>query len=124
MVYYSTGAETLRAENVSKVVTGFALQEYRFKEMCLVQTSNAWKETYFKEPSNDLSAIGSRNIKGVSRGASFPHNEVTWEEASARNLKFAFETTILWEDAKTDDVPVITRSLLRVARSIAKATGS
>ena len=50
----TTGMADLRAENVSRIVTGFALQEYRFKQLCMVQSSNSWKETYFKETAADL----------------------------------------------------------------------
>ena len=117
----SVGMADLRAENVSKVVTGFALQAYRIKELCLVQTSSAWKETYFKETAADLTASGTRNVEGVSRLANFPYAEVTWTEASSRLKKFAVEGVISWEDATTNDVDVIARSLLRLGRAIAKA---
>ena len=44
----------LRAENINRAVIGFALQEYRFKPICLVEKSSSWKETYFKEGADFL----------------------------------------------------------------------
>ena len=42
----ATGEADLRAENVSKIVDGFALQEYKFKQLVTIESSNSWKETY------------------------------------------------------------------------------
>jgi len=117
----SVGMADLRKENVSKIVTGFALQEYRMKQFCMVQTSNSWKETYFRETASDLTAGGTRNIRGVSRLSKFPYGEVTWTETSSRLQKHAFEGTISWEDANTNEFDVVARTLLRISRGIAKS---
>ncbi len=121
MTFESTGQTTLRAENVDRAVKGFALQSYKFKQVCLVQNSSAWKETYFKETPDELTAAGTRNIEGVSRGANFPFMEPTWEETSARHIKHANESEIFWEDAITNDIDVMARTLLRIGRAIAKS---
>lgn len=122
MTAVSTGQVDLRAENISKIVDGFALQEYKFKQLCLVQTSAAWKETYFQETAADLEASGtSQTIKGTPRLAAFPYGEVTWTETSKNMFKFAIEGVISWEDATTNDIDVIARTLLRIARAVSKA---
>ena len=54
-----TGESGLRAENISRIVTGFALQEYRMKQIPMVVSSGAWKETYFQETAADLTASGT-----------------------------------------------------------------
>jgi hypothetical protein len=117
----STGMADLRAENVSRVVTGFALQEYRMKQVCMIQSSNAWKETYFRETAADLTGGTGSAVEGVPRLAAFPYGEVTFTEASTRHLKHAMEGVISWEDAKTNEVDVIARTLLRIARAVAKS---
>jgi len=111
----------LRAENVSKIVTGFALQEYVFKQLLVVESSSAWKETYFEEKSEDLTASASRNIKGVGRFSEPPYVETQFTEKSGRHLKYMDQTRISWEDALTNDVDVVRRHLLRLARAISKA---
>ena len=116
----TTGMADLRAENVSRIVTGFALQQYKFKDLCMVQSSNSWKETYWKETAADLtnSEVG---VSGIPRLAKFPYGEVSWTEASSRHLKHGMEAVISWEDAKTNEVDVIARTLLRVARAVTKS---
>jgi len=115
----STGMADLRAENVSRVVTGFALQSYVLKQVCMVTSSNAWTETYYKETAADLTAGTTRNVAGVARLAKFPYGEVTWTETSGRNAKFAMEGVISWEDERTNAIDVIVRTLLRIGRAVA-----
>lgn len=117
----TTGMADLRAENVSKIVTAFALQQYKFKELCMVQSSNSWKETYWKETAADLTGGTGSAVQGVPRLAKFPYGEVSWTEASSRHLKHGMEGVISWEDAKTNEVDVIARTLLRIARAVTKS---
>jgi len=121
MTTQTTGQADLRAENVSRIVTGFALQEYKFKSLCMVQSSNSWKETYWKETAADLTGGTGSGVEGVPRLANFPYGEVSWTEASSRHLKHGMEAVISWEDAKTNEVDVIARTLLRIARSVTKS---
>ena len=118
----SVGMVDLRAENISKIVTGFALQEYRMKQVCSVQSSSAWKETYWKETADDLVVSGGNiAIEGVPRLAGFPTRDVTWTETSARLKKHGMEGDISWEYATTNEIAVITRTLLRIARAVTKS---
>ncbi|MAG40032.1 hypothetical protein CMI41_03630 [Candidatus Pacearchaeota archaeon] len=118
----TTGDLNLRAENVSRIVTGFALQSYRMKQLCLIQSSSSWKETYWIETAADLSASGTGNtVRGTPRLAEFNAGEVTWNEASKRHEKYTMEGVISWEDETTNEIDVISRTLLRIARAITKA---
>jgi hypothetical protein len=117
----STGMADLRAENVSRVVKGFALQAYRMKQLCMVSSSSAWTEKYYQETAADLSGGTGSAVKGVPRLANFPYGEVTWTEVEGRHLKHAMEGIISYEDEKTNNVPMITRTLLRIARAVAKS---
>ena len=117
----TTGEADLRAENVSKIVKGFALQEYKMKQLCMIQSSKAWTETYYKETAADLTGGTGSAIKGVPRLASFPYGEVSWTKTEGRNLKHAMEGIISWEDKKTNAIDVIARTLLRIARAVAKS---
>lgn len=117
----TTGQVSLRKEKVEKAVKGFALQSYRMKQLCLIQSSNSWKETYFQETAADLTGGTGSAVKGVPRLANFPYGEVSWTEKSKRHSKFGMEGVISWEDAVTDDIDVIARTLLRIGRAVAKA---
>ena len=117
----SVGDFELRAEHVSKVVTGFALRNYIFKNLCAVESSNSWKETYYQETATDLSGGTGSAVEGVPRLAQFPYGEVSWKQQTTRNKKHAFEGSISYEDIKTNDIDVWARTMLRVARAVTKS---
>ena len=116
-----TGESILRAETIDKMVKGFALQQFKLKQIVMVSNSSSWSESYFQETAADLTAKGTRNIKGVPRLAQFPYGEVSWEKKTAYMEKYALEGVIAWEDEKTNNIDVIARTLLRIARGVAKA---
>jgi len=113
----------LRAENFSRIVKGFALQEYKMKQLCMIESSSAWTETYYKETAADLTGADSvgGTVKGVPRLANFPYGEVTWTKVSGINVKHAMEGVLSWEDVKMNNIPMIARTLLRIARAVAKS---
>jgi len=116
-----TGQADLRRENFSRIVKGFALQEYVMKQLCMVENSNAWTETYYQETAADLTGGTGSGVQGVPRLAQFPYGEVSWTKTSGRNVKHAMEGQLSWEDVKTNNVPMIARTLLRIARAVAKS---
>ena len=117
----SQGQISLRAENTDRAVKGFALQLYRLKQVLLIQPSSSWKESFFREDATELTAKGGFTIKGVPRGAAFPHVDPNWTEFSSRHLKHAADGTVFLEDRLTDSIDVQARTLIRVARAIAKS---
>lgn len=119
----TVGEADLRAENVSPVVTGFALQNYTFRNSLMVDNSSAWKETYFVETAADLTNASSP-VKGIPRLANFPYGEVEWTETSKRHEKYGMEGVISYEDKITNDVDTIGRTLLRIGRAVANAVDS
>jgi len=117
----STGMADLRAENVSRIVTGFALQEYKMKQLCMVQNSNAWTETYYQETAADLTAKGNLDVNGIPRLANFPYGEADWTKVQGRNVKHGMDGVVSWEDERTNAIDVIARTLLRIARAVTKS---
>jgi len=114
----STGMADLRAETVSRIVKGFALQTYKMKQLCMIESSHAWTETYYAETATELTGGTGSSVKGVPRLAAFPYGEVTWTATSGRNEKYGMEGVISWEDVKTNNIPMITRTLLRISRAV------
>ena len=117
----TVGQADLRAENVERVVKGFALQEYVMKQLCMVQSSSSWQESYYQETAADLTGGAGSTVKGIPRLAKFPYGEVSWTKQSSYLLKHGMEGVISWEDAITNNVDVIARTLLRMARAVAKS---
>jgi len=117
----SVGMADIRGLNVTKVVTGFALREYVFKQLCIVQSSSSWQERYYQETATDLSGGANEAVEGVPRLSSFPHAEETWTQQNSYHKKHGCESRISWEDAKSNDVDVVARTLLRIARAVTKS---
>ena len=117
----TVGMADIRGLNVSKVVTGFALREYVFKQLCIVQSVSSWQDRYYQETASDLTGGTGSAVEGVPRLANFPHGEVSWTQVNSYMKKHGMETRISWEDAKTNDIDTIARSLLRIARAVAKS---
>jgi hypothetical protein len=117
----TVGMADIRGLNVSKVVTGFALREYVFKQLCIVQSVSSWQDRYYQETATDLTGGTGSAVEGVPRLANFPHGEVSWTQQNSYMKKHGMESRISWEDAKTNDVDTIARSLLRIARAVAKS---
>lgn len=117
----TTGMADLRAENVSRIVTGFALQAYKLKQLCMVSKSSSWIESYYKETKTELTGGLGSAVKGVPRLANFPYGEVSWTKVSSYLEKYGMEGVISWEDAITNNIDVVARTLLRVGRAVAYA---
>lgn len=117
----TVGEQDLRAENFEKMVKGFALQEFKMKQLVMVSTSSAWVETYYRETATELTGGLGSGVKGVPRLANFPYGEASWTKLSAYIEKYGMETVISWEDVMMDNIDVLARSLLRVSRAVAYA---
>ena len=121
MAAVASGSNDLRAETIDGIVKGFALQEYVMKQLVMVNSSNAWKESYYQETAADLTAQATRSVRGIPRLAAFPFGEVTFQKKSSYQEKYGMEGTISYEDILTNEVDVIARTLLRIARAVVKA---
>jgi len=125
----STGMADLRKEYVDGAIKAIALQEYKLKTLCTVDSSSAWTETYYRETNTDLTggATGggaSTPVKGVPRLAPFPYGEVSWTKVSGINEKYAMEGMISYEDQKMNNIPMIQRTIIRLGRAVALAVDS
>jgi len=117
----TTGEQDLRAENFEAMVKGFALQEFKMKQLVNVSSSSAWIETYYRETSTELTGGLGSAVKGVPRLANFPYGEPSWTKVQAYIEKYGMEGVVSWEDAMTDNIDVVSRTLLRIARAVAYA---
>jgi len=113
--------QDLRAENFEAIVKGFALQEFKMKQVVMVQTSSAWIETYYRETSTELTGGLGSSVRGIPRLANFPYGEVSWTKVQGYIEKYGMEGVISWEDAMLDNIDVISRTLLRISRAVANA---
>lgn len=119
MVAQTVGMEGLRAEDVDAIVKGFALEEFKLKQVCSIVQTSSWTQTYYTESATELSGGTGSAVAGVPRLAQFPYLEANWTEVNERLVKHAGEGVISWEDSKTDAIDISARSMLRIARAVA-----
>ena len=63
----------------------------------MIESSNKWKETYYKETAADLTGGTTSGVRGVPRLAQFPYGEVSWTKATSYLEKYGMEGVISWE---------------------------
>ncbi len=122
----STGQADLRREYVDTAVKAVALMEYKLKNLCTIESSSAWTESYYRETNTDPTAVttgggASIPVKGTPRLAPFPYAEASWTKVSGVNLKYAMEGMISVEDELMNNIAMIERTILRIGRGVALA---
>ena len=117
----ATGQADIRAESFSIIVKGFALQQYKLMQLAMIESSSAETETYFREDAADLVGGTDQEVKGIPRLTKFPYGEVKWTKVQGVNLKHGMEGVISMEDIRLNHIPMITRTLLRIARAVTKS---
>lgn len=117
----TNGQTDLRGENIESAVKGFALQEYKMKQVFQETSSSAWIETFYQETATELTASGAQSLAGTPRGSQFHTVEPSWTKVQGVHTKFAAEGYVYLEDKLTDAIDVQARTLIRVSRAIASA---
>lgn len=115
----TVGDISLRAEEVDAIVKGFALEEFKMKQVCSVVETSAWTQTYYTEGATELTGGLGSAVAGVPRLAQFPYLEANYTEVNEKLVKHAGMGIISWEDSKLDAIDITARSLLRIARAVA-----
>lgn len=111
----------LRAEHVDRIVKGFALQEYKFKQVCMINSSDSWQESYYQENPAELTGGTGSAVRGIPRLAQFPNLEPNWTKTSSYIEKYGGQGIVSYEDEKTNAIDVIARTMIRISRAVAKA---
>jgi hypothetical protein len=120
----TTGELDLRAINYEKIVKGFALQEFKMKQVVTESSSSSWQESYYRETASELTGGTGSAVKGVPRLANFPYGEPSWTLVNSYIEKYGMEGVVSAEDEMLDNVDVIARTLLRISRAVAYAVDS
>lgn len=111
----------IRKEVVDAMVKQTAAQAYKFKQAVAIVSTNAWKNTFFREDPDVLTGQSGNVISGIPRGANFPQQTTKWEEVSVRIVKYGLEDSIPWEDIISGDINVQSRILIKLTQGVVKA---
>lgn len=109
----TTGEDALRAENVDKVIKGITERNFLMKQLVMTPKSTSWLETYYTESATPLTAKS-----GIPRGAKFPVANMSWTKNTAYMKKHGLAADVLHEDIITNNIDVILRTQLGIAKSV------
>lgn len=122
----TVGELDLRKEFIDGTIKAIALREYVLKDLCTIESSSAWTESYFRETNSDPTTITTgggayKKVGPVQRLAPFVFGEASWTKVTGTNQKYGAEGVIAVEDELMGNISVIQRTLLRIARAPVKA---
>ena len=117
----TTGQTSLRKEHVDTAIKAIAMMELKLKSLCMIDSSSANIESYYRETNTDITAGTGSAIKGIPRLASFPYGEASWTKIQSWIDKYGCENVISYEDTKLNNVPMIQRTLIKIGRAVSYA---
>ena len=109
----------IRGLDIDKMIKGFALTEYIFKNMVTNSTTSGDSIRWYQETAADLT-LTSPSFLETSPLSQFEQAEVTWTRNTSYPKKYAIEGTISREDIKSADIDVLARTILRLTRAVVK----
>ena len=109
----------LRKEYIDSAVKAVNLDQSKLKTLCIIDTSSAWTESYYRETNGDKTDGGTGStIKNIPQMSPFPFVQVTETKVSSVVMKYGDESIISMEMQSEATVPMLQRHILRMARKI------
>ncbi|KKL94848.1 hypothetical protein LCGC14_1860530 [marine sediment metagenome] len=109
----------LRSEHIDAAVKAVVKIEEKWRAMCTVDSSSAYKESYFRETNDDSTDGGTYSpIKGVPEFVAFPYVDVKETLISSLHDKYAGTSLISIEANQYATVPMLQRKIYRIGRKI------
>jgi len=109
----------LRKEHIDAAVKAVVKVEEKWKALCMVDSSDSYTESYFRETNDDATDGGTGSpIKGVPEFAPFPYVDVTETKVSSVIEKYAATSLISMEAGQYATVPMLQRKIYRIGRKI------
>ena len=110
---------TIRGLDIDKMIKGFALTEYIFKNKVSNSTTDGDSVRWYQETAADLTHTAPSYTE-TSPLSMFDQLEVTWTRNTSYPKKYTAEGTISREDIKSADIDVLARTILRLTRAVVK----
>lgn len=121
MTFYEVGQTTLRAQFFDKAIKQITKERYVMKQAVAIVSTDAWINYFWREGRDVLAGQTGNTTDGIPRLAEFPQASVEWERVSTILTKYGLEENIAWEDLRTNDIDVMTRTSIKIAEGVAYA---
>ena len=87
-----------------KDIKGFAVKRYVMRNLVMVQTTDAWTNTFYQKTATSLTGGSFHDIEGIPPGANFPAVVRGTTLTHARILQHGGEGMILWQAILTSNI--------------------
>ena len=101
-----------------KDIKGFAKKRYVCRDLVMIQSTNAWTNTYYQKTATSLTGGAGSAIEGIPRGADFPFVERGTTLSSARILQYGGEGVIYWQDILTSNLRIQAETISDVTDAV------
>lgn len=115
------GTVDVRAQTFDSAIKQIATRKYKFKQAVTIASTGSWKNYFFREKQGVLVGQSGNAIKGVPRGAEFPHAVVEWDRIQTVISKYGLEGSIDYEEIISNEIDVRNRTLVKIAEGVTKA---
>ena len=123
MAFVSQERSDIRSLDIQKLLKGFALATYIFKNLVTVSSTSGDTIRWYQETPGDIVVTAPSTIPSGTI-SEFPYAEHSWQRNESLPKTYKLETFISNRDLKTTDIDVQARSVLRIMRAIVKQVDS
>jgi len=121
MAFVESGQVDVRKQLIDSMLTGFAKRAYKMKQAVAIVSTGAWRNDFYQASSTILTASGTRNVKGIPRGAAYPQAATSFKKIRTDIEKYGLEDSIPWEDIISGEVAIRDQTIMRIAEGVANA---
>ena len=119
MTAYTVFDAELRKESIDAAVKAVSKDLAVLKTLCVVDKSNSWTDSYFRETNDDSTGGGTGSpLGGIPQMAPFPFVQVTETLVQGLTRKYGDESIISVEMNMMATVPMLQRHIVRMARKV------
>jgi len=93
-----------RKQTWEKDIKGFAPKRYVMRKLVMVQTTDAWNNSFYQKTATSLTGGSFHGIEGIPPGANFPAVIRGTTLQSARILQHGGEGVIYWQAILTSNI--------------------
>jgi len=108
-----------RAQFIDKMIKQIAPEKYVMKQAVAIIPTDAWTNYFWREKRTVLTAGSTQSVSGIPRLAEFPQASAEWERQDTILSKYGLEENISWEDIRTSEIDVLTRTSIKIAEGVA-----
>lgn len=107
-----------------KDIKGFSKKRYVMKELVMIQTTNAWHNSFYQKTATSLTGGSFHGIEGIPPGANFPAVIRGTTLKTARILQHGGEGIILWQDILTSNIRLQSETISDVSDAVVYSVDS